>query len=226
MTYKIYILLFGLLLLQFHAFGQIPDSILQKENSNLQAIQIPTDSSELITPPTIDSTTKASKKKFGFRFIKNAFSKEDYPNPKKALYLSMAIPGGGQIYNKRWWKLPFVYGGYAALIYAVDFNTKRYKTFRDAYIAELADQPHSLSSSGLDANDFRQLRDGYDKNRQLSYVGILALHLIQTAEAFVDCHLKTFDVSDDLSMKVGPKIQMMGDGSTMMGVGLRFQLSD
>ena len=173
-------------------------------------------------PPT-DSLSTAKKKK---GFIKNIFSKEDYPNPKKALYLSLALPGGGQIYNKRWWKLPFVYGGYAALIYAVDFNTKGYRTFRDVYIAQLAGEEHQFSSTGLDEGDFRRLRDGYDKNRQLSYIGIVALHIIQTAEAFVDCHLKTFDVSDDLSMKVGPKVNILGDGSTSMGIGLRFQISD
>jgi hypothetical protein len=226
MNFKIHILLFGLLLFQLGLVAQTADSILQKEapipfGSSLEIVDT-TDSQASLTE---DSTATPTKKK-RFAFVKNIFSKADYPNPKKALYLSLAIPGAGQNYNKRWWKLPFVYGGYAALIYAVDYNTKGYKNFRDVYIAELADQEHQYTHLGLNANDFRRLRDRYDKNRQLSYIGIFALHIIQTAEAFVDCHLKSFDVSDDLSMQVGPKMGMTGDGSSFVGVGLRFSLNN
>ena len=138
----------------------------------------------------------------------------------------MAFPGGGQIYNKRWWKLPFVYGGYALLIIAIDYNTAGYNLYKDVYIAELAGQPHRFSSSTLDAGDFRRIRDGFDKNRQLSYIGIFALHLVQTAEAFVDCHLKSFDVSEDLSMRIRPKLGTLGNSQPYLGIGLTFQLSD
>ncbi len=174
--------------------------------------------------PILSDSIAASKKKRNF--IGRLLSKEDYPNPKKALYLSLAFPGAGQMYNKRWWKLPFVYGGYVGLAFALDFNTSGYKLYRDAYIAELAGEEHPLSQSSLDANDMRRIRDNYDKNRQLTYIGFFALHIIQTAEAFVDCHLKTFDVSDDLSLRVAPKMGLTGDGSSYLGVGFTFQLSD
>ena len=139
--------------------------------------------------------------------------KEDYPNPKKALYLSLAIPGGGQIYNKRWWKVPIIYAGYAALIYSAQFNGSNYRDLRDAVIIEYdndrtnGNQTHKFSGLGLSIRDLERLRDQFDKRKQLSYIGLFALHIVQTAEAFVDCHLKTFDVSDDLSLRVGPSIQ-------------------
>ena len=210
--------LFGIWLIPL--CGQIPDSISNTPNI---PIENPAFKDTLQSQSFPADSVSNKKKKKGF--IKNIFSKEDYPNPKKALYLSLAIPGGGQIYNKRWWKLPFVYGGYTLLGIALDFNTRNYKDFRDAYIAELANEPHPYSNTGLDARDLKRLRDGYDKNRQLSYIGFFALHLIQTAEAFVDCHLKTFDVSDDLSLKVKPTMGLTEVGTSYVGIGLAFELS-
>ncbi|HFA48924.1 MAG TPA: hypothetical protein ENJ95_07905 [Bacteroidetes bacterium] len=208
-------------------FGQVPDSIASKTKMPVQRDSLPVSVSQTEKPapfpPLSQNTAVDSTKKRNFigRIFKN-----DYPNPKKALYLSLAIPGGGQIYNKRWWKLPLVYGGYFLLIRAIDTNTKRYHLYRDAYIAELAGEPHPFTGTRLDAGDLRRIRDGYDKNRQVSYIGTVILHIVQTAEAFVDCHLKTFDVSDDLSMRVGPKFGLTGVGDSYLGIGLTFQLSD
>ncbi len=197
--------------------GQVTDSIPQEADLPVQRDSTPTS----IALP--DSASSAKKDR---NFLGKFLTKEDYPNPKKALILSLAIPGGGQIYNKRWWKLPFVYGGYVGLILAIDYNTAGYKAYRDAYIAELAGEPHRFSAARVNANDLRRIRDGFDKNRQLSYIGIVALHMIQTAEAFVDCHLKTFDVSDDLSLRVAPSMGYTVDGGSYLGIGFTFQFSD
>ena len=222
MRWKNHILILWLSLGLGQLYGQIPDSIVFPKNQPLIQDTLP--SATAASPTPLDSISTKEKKDKGF--IRNIFSKEDYPNPKKALFLSFSIRGGGQIYNKRWWKLPFVYGGYTLLIIAIDYNTAGYRFYRDAYIAELAGEPHPLSQSNLDSGDLRRIRDGYDKNRQLSYIGLVAIHLVQTAEAFVDCHLKTFDVSDDLSMKIRPTMGQVGSGGTYFGLGLSFQLSD
>ena len=148
------------------------------------------------------STLNNKRRGFGYRLFK-----EDYPNPKKALFLSLAIPGGGQFYNRKYWKVPIVWAGYAALIYSAQFNGSNYRILRDAVIAEFDGELHRFSDTGLDVGDLQRLRDQYDKRKQLSYIGLFALHLVQTAEAFVDCHLKTFDVSEDLSLRVGPSFQ-------------------
>ena len=205
------ILAFFLIYFSVSTYGQVPDSIsiqtAKERPLPIDSLPHADISNHAQLPDRADSTTV---KKRGF--IGRIF-KEDYPNPKKALFLSLAVPGAGQLYNKRWWKLPFVYGAYTGLILAIDFNTKNYRRFRDAYIADQNDQPHEFSGTGL------------DKNKQLSYIGLFALHLVQTAEAFVDCHLRTFDVSDDLSFRVSPKLGALPTGNTYLGIGLTFQFS-
>ncbi len=198
---------------------QNQDSLVQSQKPVLQQDTVPVEPIATFSdslPPTLALQDSAQVKKR--RFLYRVF-KEDYPNPNKALYLSLAFPGGGQIYNKRWWKLPFVWGGYIGLIYAVDFNTKNYKLLKDAYLAELDGEPHPFSGTRLKADDLRRLRDQYDKSKQLSYIGLVALHLVQGAEAFVDCHLKTFDVSDDLSFRVKPSIQATPMSGPTLGIG-------
>ena len=220
MKCKIYTILILLPFWFCPAFCQTPDSL-----SNNTNVFPPENTNLSISTDTILTDSSIVKKKKR-NFIGNLFSKDDYPNPQKALYLSLAIPGGGQIYNKRWWKLPFIYGGYVGLGIALDFNNRNFRRFRDALIAEIQGEEHELSALNLSQDDLRRLRDNHDKNRQLSYIGFVALHIIQTAEAFVDCHLKSFDVNDDLSLRVAPKVGALGDGSTYLGVGFTFALSD
>lgn len=162
-----------------------------------------------------------SPKKHGFLY--RTF-KSDYPNPNKALYFSLIIPGGGQLYNKRWWKAPIVWGGYAALIYAAKYNTKGYKLFRDAYIDAVNGREHDFPN--LDAGDLKRRRDKFDKNKQLSYIGMFGLYIVQAAEAFVDCHLKTFDVSDDLSLRFKPSMEpTYASAYPVLGLGMAFTFS-
>ncbi len=168
----------------------------------------------------IAKTDSISPKKKGFLY--RTF-KTDYPNPNKALYLSLAFPAGGQLYNKRWWKAPIVWGGYAALIYSVNYNSYWYKQFRDAYRKKQLglEQPYPQYNAG----DLKRIRDQFDKNKQLSYIGIFGLHIIQSAEAFVDCHLKTFDVSDDLSLRFKPSlVPSYAAAYPVMGFGVSLSL--
>lgn len=148
----------------------------------------------------LSDTIEPKRKSFLYRTFKS-----DYPNPNKALYFSLIIPGGGQLYNKRWWKAPIVWGGYAALIYSASYNTKGYKIFKKEYIDAANGRERRFPN--LNAGDVKRLRDQYDKRKQLSYIGMFGLHIMQAAEAFVDCHLKTFDVSDDLSLHLKPSLE-------------------
>lgn len=153
--------------------------------------------------------------------------KSDYINPKKAAILSLALPGAGQAYNKRWWKLPLVYGAIGGVVYAIDFNQGLYRRFRDALKLELADQPHEFTGTGIDsANALRSLRDEYDRNTQLSYIGAVALYGVIAVEAFVDAHLLDFNIDDDLSLRVQPTVQPvpreLGLGSAGVAVVVRF----
>ncbi len=161
-----------------------------------------------------------------------AFFSKDYPNPKKAAYLSLAFPGGGQIYNKRWWKLPLVYGALGGVVYAIDYNQDYYRLFKNAYQQKVNDQPItdpkalSLGLDRLDPRSLRLFRDRYDKNTQLSYIGLVFVYALQSVEAFVDAHLKTFDVNEDLSLHLKPSFQtdgLAGQPTLGVGVALRFE---
>jgi uncharacterized protein DUF5683 len=199
------------------AAGQVPDSLMAPAPPPAADTLAPAAAPIAISPA--DTAQVKIKKK---RFIRRYF--EDYPNPNKALYAALVIPGGGQIYNKRWWKVPLAAAGYVAMIAAIGSNTKNYKRLSNAYIAELNGLPHEFDNTRLDAGDLKRIRDGYDKNKQLSYIGLFGVHLLVTAEAFVDSHLRSFDVSDDLSFKIKPALGALASGDTYLGVGIALQL--
>lgn len=122
--------------------------------------------------------------------------------PKKALLWSV-VPAGGQIYNRRWWKVPLVFSAFAGMVAAVDYNSSNYSRFQDAYDKQLAGETHEFTGTRLeDANQLRVLRNSFDRNRQLSYVGLFAVFALQGVEAFVDTHLRNFDIDDDLSQRI------------------------
>jgi len=151
--------------------------------------------------------------------------KSDYPNPNKAAILSFALPGAGQAYNKRWWKLPLVYGAFAGMFYAIDFNQGLYRRFRDALQSNLSGEEHEFSGTVIDSpTALRSLRDQYDRNTQLSYIGTVLLYGVVAVEAFVDCHLLQFDIDEDLSMQIAPQVIPLPDefGSAGVAVIVRF----
>ncbi len=156
--------------------------------------------------------------------VKRGWFSRDYPNPKKAALLSLALPGAGQVYNKGIWyvKVPIIYGALGGMVYAIHFNQSNYRDFRDAYRLKLQDKPHQYSGTQFDNERvLRILRDSYDKNTQLSYIGFVAVYALQSVEAFVHAHLKTFDVNDDLTLRVKPQLNTdLLTGAPTPGVGI------
>jgi hypothetical protein len=135
-------------------------------------------------------------------------------SPLKATIMSAALPGLGQVYNGKWWKVPIIYGGFGGLVYSSVFNDLKCQTYRDAYLLRLDDDPNTVDEfDGVysDAN-LRELIDFYQRNRDLSLIFTGVLYALNIIDASVDAHLKDFDVSDDLSMKVRPSVQPMGPG--------------
>lgn len=154
------------------------------------------------------------------------FFSKDYPNPRKAALLSLVIPGAGQVYNKRWWKVPLVYGAMGGMVVAIDFNQDLYRRLKTAYLQKINNQEVEPELARLDARTLRILRDRYDKNTQLSYVGLVVVYALQSVEAFVDSHLKTFTVNDDLSLQVKPSFHtdlLAGQPTVGIGVALKFE---
>jgi hypothetical protein len=149
----------------------------------------------------IDTTAPSERKSFGLSVRKSLLGlKENYPNPRTAAFAGLIIPGGGQLYNRDYWKVPLVWGGYAGVTYLIIQNTTNYRDFRNAVLQRLNNEPDAYPQFSLPG--LRQQRDFYRKNLERAYIGMVALHVLSALEAFVACHLDLFDISDDLSLKV------------------------
>lgn len=128
--------------------------------------------------------------------------------PKQAVVRSAIIPGWGQIGNKRWWKVPFIYGGFISLGLAIDFNQRYYKEFlhelqyyaknNNQFENPLYNQPQYSYQSIVDAKDF------YRRNRDLSILGCVAVYAVNLIDAYVDAKFFRYDISDELALKVYP----------------------
>jgi len=145
--------------------------------------------------------------------------------PGRAALYSLIIPGAGQIYNRSYWKAPIVWGVIGAMGTVVGFNTSQYNDFDDRYtttlIAEMEGEPNP-DPSGLSSSQLFDLRTQANKNRQLSIVVLSFVWLGQSIEAFVDAHLKEFDVGDDLSIQLRPIGLGEGPAIAQTGIVIRF----
>ena len=164
-------------------------------------------------------------------------------SPKKASIYAALFPGLGQIYNRKYWKLPIVYGGYAGLIYVLGWNNNNYKYFFQGYLIiaqyssaanmkpeerkfldNLIKNPSvSLDNSSTFTYISAQLKSGkdyYRRNRDLTIIGIAALHVLSIIDASVDANLFDFDISDDLSMRIEPMPVNLGSQNLVMGFNL------
>ena len=133
-------------------------------------------------------------------------------SPLKATLMSTALPGLGQVYNGKWWKVPIIYGGFGGLIYSSVWNDAKCRTYRNAYLIRVDDDPATtdeFEGRYSDAN-LRELVDFYQRNRDLSLIFTGVLYALNIIDASVDAHLKDFDVSDDLSLKVRPTMHSIG----------------
>ena len=143
------------------------------------------------------------------------------PDPKRALWLALVIPGGGQIYNRKYWKLPLVYGGFIGCMYAMNWNNMMYKDYSQAYIDLMDNDPSTQSYNQFlhlgtrittEADKkryediFRKRKDKYRRWRDLSFFVMLGVYALSVIDAYVDAELSVFDISDDLSLKVEPTI--------------------
>ncbi len=145
--------------------------------------------------------------------------------PGRSMLYSLIAPGAGQIFNGSYWKAPIVWGVVGTMGTLMAYNINTYKEFDSRYIAarqaelDMLDNP---DPQGLSSSQLFNLRTEANKNRQLTIVLFSLVWIGQSVEAFVDAHLKEFDVSDDLSIRFKPIMQ--GDGATIAqtGIAIRF----
>ena len=139
------------------------------------------------------------------------------PNPTRATWLAVVFPGGGQIYNRKYWKLPIIYGGFAGCAYALSWNSKMYKDYSQAYLDIMDSNPNTNSWQDLLPpnanyneeqlkNTIKRRKDTFRRYRDLSIFAFIGVYLISIIDAYVDAELSNFDISPDLSMKVEPTV--------------------
>ena len=163
------------------------------------------------------------------------------PQSKKAMLWAL-LPGGGQVYNRKYWKLPIVWGALATCGYFINFNARLYKEYHEAYRDIMSADPASntawlpFAPRGAKAEDFAQYtslrstlqrgNDYYRRYRDLSIVLAIGIYGLSILDAYVDAELFTFDISPDLSMRVAPTLvptnPMTGN---MYQVGMGCQLT-
>ena len=150
-------------------------------------------------------------------------------SPKRAL-LWAAIPGGGQVYNRAWWKVPIVYGGLLGIVAVADYNQTLYNRYvtaleqrclGDGFVidvpyADCRPTPNDPSLAEVSTEGLLRARNSSNRNRQTSYFFIIGGYVLQAVEAFTDAHLKDFDIDDDLSLRVGPMVNP--DGTAALGI--------
>lgn len=142
------------------------------------------------------------------------------PNPKRALWLALVLPGAGQIYNRKYWKIPIVYGGFVGCIYAMQWNNQMYRDYSQAYLDIMDDDPNTQSYNqflhlGNKIDDtnierykklFKSRKDRYRRWRDMSFFVLVGVYALSVIDAYVDASLSEFDISKNLSLSVEPTI--------------------
>ena len=161
------------------------------------------------------------------------------PNPTKATWLALVIPGGGQIYNRKYWKLPIIYGGFAGCAYALTWNGNMYKDYMQAYKDASNENWEASSINNLLPPGYidrvsksqltetlRKRKDTYRRYRDLSIFAFIGVYLFSVIDAYVDAELSNFDITPDLSMRIEPAVinnsyQGYNTGISNKSVGLQ-----
>ncbi len=142
------------------------------------------------------------------------------PDPQRALWLALVLPGAGQIYNRKYWKLPIVYGGFIGCIYALTWNNMMYKDYSQAYLDIMDDDPGTASYNkflhlgtqitGANETRYKQIfktrKDKYRRWRDMSFFVMIGVYALSVIDAYVDAELSVFDISKDLSLRIEPTV--------------------
>ena len=128
-------------------------------------------------------------------------------SPTRAAIYSAVLPGLGQGYNKKYWKIPIVWAGFGVITYFIVTNTREYKTYNEASTYVAAGDSVYIDNEYVDKYDEQQLLDGknyYRRNMELSYIIGGLWYLLNIIDASVDAHFFDYDISEDLTIRVDP----------------------
>lgn len=162
------------------------------------------------------------------------YSTNDVSSVQRATTMAMICPGAGQIYNKSYWRVPIVLGGFATTIYCIDWNNRGYQRFKKAYRlrADYDANPDAYPNGSQDefggrysGTFLKNLRNSYRRNRDLCIILTAGLYVLQIVDAHVDAHLRDYDISDDLSIDITPMVNcaynpVMGGADLSVGMNI------
>lgn len=164
------------------------------------------------TPLTLTPDTLTQKKKRDWSTWR--------PETKRAMWLALVLPGAGQIYNRKYWKLPIIYGGFVGCAYALRWNNMMYKDYSQAYMDLMDNDPNTQSYNqflhlGVKIDEtnidryktlFKNRKDRFRRWRDLSVFCMIGVYALSIVDAYVDASLSEFDISNNLSLRVEPTI--------------------
>lgn len=161
------------------------------------------------------------------------------PNSNTSTWLAVVFPGGGQIYNRKYWKLPIIYGGFVGCAYALTWNNKTFKDYSQAYFdimdGDLKTNSYRdfISPSAWDSIEegtdnryssfLKRGKDRFRRYRDMSIFAFIGVYLISIIDAYVDAELSDFDISPDLSLRFEPAV--INDNRHRIGSALGVQCS-
>lgn len=172
----------------------------------------------------------------------DAFSGEKvrmfFPNPTRAVWMSALFPGLGQVYNRKYWKLPIIVGGAVGITYALMWNTQMLTDYALAYKDSMDNDPNTNSYMDFYAPNTNEAdidmgwlqgalktkKDYYRHNRELSIICLVGLYMLCMVDAYVDASLSQFDISPDLSMNVYPAI-LQTDSNGVPSAGIQWSIN-
>ena len=216
-----------------------PSKMKAQEVVDTTNTQVVDDDMDFIIADSLDKAKSTSN-------IKPKRQKRDWntwkPDVKRALWLSVVLPGAGQIYNHKYWKLPIFYGGVVGCVYAMTWNNNMYRDYSQAYMDLVDNNPSTqsynqflhLGNKITPENEaryeeiFRKRKDRYRRWRDLSVFSLIGVYALSIIDAYVDASLSDFDISKDLSMHIQPTIinnQLNSNPLNSGAIGLQCSLN-
>ena len=165
---------------------------------------------------------EAQTRRDSSRFLSILLDKEH--TPAKAALIAGLVPSGGQIYNRKYWKVPIAMTGYGGSAYYLAYNQRNYKGARRDYLAENDTLPETQNLSGRSSQELLSDINRFRRDRDLSILILIAWHGLCVIDANVDAHLMNWDVSEDLSLKVRPVMRLNELKQVQAGVSLSMTL--
>lgn len=144
-------------------------------------------------------------------------------SPSRAALYSAILPGAGQAYNRKYWKIPIAWAGLGISYYFIRTNTNEYERYKDAYLAVIDDDPNTVDefNGAYSATSILNVAETYRRWRDLSYISFGLIYVLNIMDAAVDGYFVRFDVNPDLSLGLGPSLPLAAQGAMGLSLSLR-----